>query len=151
MTDQELNGRLDQIVDLVMRLDERAEKRFEQIDKRFERVEKRLDELEKRLDELEKLSDENVELTRSVETALLKEFRKWAISFESRFKANEILIGGFNERLIALEERVGDIERRSDTAAEFSPEASIESGAGFPARFRRRRRGWTTGGRVGGS
>jgi hypothetical protein len=68
MTDQELNGRLDQIVDLVMRLDERVDKRFEQV--------------EKRLDELEKRSDENVELTRSVETALLKEFRKWAISFE---------------------------------------------------------------------
>jgi len=76
-------------------------------------VERRFQPIEVRLDQLDKRSDENVKLTRSVETALLKEFRKWAISFESRFKANEILVGGFNERLIALEERVGDIERKS--------------------------------------
>jgi len=42
---------------------------------------------------------------------LLREFRKWAVTFESRFKANEVLVGGFNERLIAMEERVGDLER----------------------------------------
>lgn len=49
-----------------------------------------------------------------VETTLLREFRKWAVSFESRFRANEVLIGGFNERLVSLEERVSDIERRED-------------------------------------
>jgi len=49
------------------------------------------------------------------ETTLLREFRKWAVSFESRFRANEVLVGGFNERLIALEERVGDIEGKSRT------------------------------------
>lgn len=127
MTDQELNNRFDQIIDLLERRFEHVDKRFEQIDRRFEQIdrrfeevyerfreiEKRLDEVEKRLDEVEKRLDDNVELARSIETSLLKEFRKWAISFESRFKANEILIGGFNERLIALEERVGDIERRS--------------------------------------
>jgi hypothetical protein len=32
-------------------------------------------------EELNKRFDETVELVRSVETALLKEFRKWAISF----------------------------------------------------------------------
>jgi len=50
-----------------------------------------------------------------METTLLQEFRKWAISFRSRFRANEILVGGFNERLIALEERVSDIEGKSRT------------------------------------
>lgn len=60
------------------------------------------------LDALETRLLERIERT---ETTLLKEFRKWAISFESRFRANEVLVNGFNERLIALEERVGDLER----------------------------------------
>ena len=47
-----------------------------------------------------------------METTLLKEFRKWGISFESRFKANEVLIAGFNERLISIEERVSDLEQK---------------------------------------
>jgi hypothetical protein len=44
------------------------------------------------------------------ETSLLKAFRSWAVRFETRFKASEILVGGFNERLSSLEERVGDLE-----------------------------------------
>jgi phage shock protein A len=113
MTDQELNKRFDQIIEIFERRFEQVDKRFEQVDRRFEQVDRRFEQVDKRFEEVEKRLDENVELARSVETSLLKEFRKWAISFESRFKANEILIGGFNERLIALEERVGDIERRS--------------------------------------
>lgn len=57
---------------------------------------------------------ELVERIERVETTLLREFRKWAVFFESRFRANEVLIGGFNERLVSLEERVSDIERRED-------------------------------------
>lgn len=57
---------------------------------------------------------ELLERIERVETTLLREFRKWAVSFESRFRANEVLIGGFNERLVSLEERVSDIERRED-------------------------------------
>ena len=49
------------------------------------------------------------------ESTMLREFRTWAITFRSRFRANEILVGGFNERLIALEERVSDIEGKSTT------------------------------------
>ncbi len=48
-----------------------------------------------------------------METKLLKEFRKWAVSFESRFKANEALVVGFSERMVSLEERVGDLERKA--------------------------------------
>jgi len=55
-----------------------------------------------------------LERIEKTETTLLREFRKWAVSFESRFRANEILVGGFNERLIALEERVSDIEGKSE-------------------------------------
>ena len=53
-----------------------------------------------------------LERVEKAETTLLREFRKWAISFESRFKANEVLTGGFNERVISLEERVSDLEQR---------------------------------------
>ena len=60
--------------------------------------------------DLEAFKETLLERIEKTETTLLREFRKWAISFESRFRANEVLIGGFNERLIALEERVGDIE-----------------------------------------
>lgn len=66
--------------------------------------------LKQGLDSLEEKLLERIEKT---ETTLLREFRKWAVSFESRFRANEILVGGFNERLIALEERVSDIEGKT--------------------------------------
>jgi len=57
---------------------------------------------------------ELLERIEKVETTLLRELRKWAVSFESCFRANEVLIGGFNQRLVSLEERVSDIERRKD-------------------------------------
>jgi chromosome segregation ATPase len=111
MTDQELSQHFQQLTIGLQQINERldhVDRRFEQIDRRFEQIDRRLDELERRL---EQRFEETIEFARGIETSLLKEFRKWAISFESRHKANEILIGGFNERLIALEERVGDIER----------------------------------------
>jgi hypothetical protein len=51
-----------------------------------------------------------LERIEKTETTLLKEFRKWGVSFESRFKANEVLVSGFSERLVSLEERVSDLE-----------------------------------------
>ncbi len=57
---------------------------------------------------------ELLERIEKVETTLLREFRKWAVSFESRFRSNEVLTGCFNERLVSLEERVSDIEGRKD-------------------------------------
>jgi len=48
------------------------------------------------------------------EARMLHEFRVWDAYFASRFRANEVLVGGFNERLVSLEERVSDIERRKD-------------------------------------
>jgi len=64
------------------------------------------------LDHTERVRIELLERTEKVETTLLKEFRKWGISFESRFKANDALVYGFNERLISVEERVTDLERK---------------------------------------
>jgi hypothetical protein len=65
--------------------------------------------------DLADLKEEVLERIEKTETTLLREFRKWAVSFESRFRANEILVGGFNERLIAVEERLSDIEGKSKT------------------------------------
>jgi hypothetical protein len=82
----------------------------EELTLRFEHIEQRFAELDKRF-------DESVELTRSIETTLLKAFRNWALRFESRFKANEVLVRGFDERLAALEERVDDIEQKGGPEA----------------------------------
>jgi hypothetical protein len=62
--------------------------------------------------DLEGLEVKLLERIEKTETTLLREFRKWAVSFESRFRANEILVGGFSERMVSLEERVGSLEQR---------------------------------------
>lgn len=62
-------------------------------------------------DDLQALEAHLLERVEKTETNLLREFRKWPISFESRFRAHEVLVGGFNERMISLEERVSDLER----------------------------------------
>lgn len=64
------------------------------------------------LEQAARLHMESLERTQKVETTLLKDFRKWAISFESRFKANDALVVGFNERLVSVEERLSDLENR---------------------------------------
>ena len=72
-----------------------------------------LQSLETRFQEhTERVRLEVLERTEKVETTLLKEFRKWGISFESRFKATDALVFGFNERLISVEERVSDLEQK---------------------------------------
>jgi hypothetical protein len=63
--------------------------------------------------DLNALETRLLERIEGTETTLLREFRKWAISFESRFRANEALVTGFSERMISLEERVTDLESRS--------------------------------------
>ncbi len=62
--------------------------------------------------DLEFLKNELLERIKRSETTLLREFRKWAISFDSRFHANQTLVEGFSERMVSLEERVSDLERR---------------------------------------
>lgn len=73
------------------------------------------DELNQRFDDLkahiDQRFDASIEFTRSIETSLLKAFRNWAVRFESRFKANDILVRTFDERLAAVEDRVSDLER----------------------------------------
>lgn len=64
------------------------------------------------LEHTDRVRMELLERTEKVETILLREFRKWAISLESRFKANDALVVGFNERLVSVEERLSDLESR---------------------------------------
>ena len=54
---------------------------------------------------------ELIERIEKSETTLLKEFRKWAVRIESPLKATQVLVGGFNERLSVLEERIEELER----------------------------------------
>jgi len=48
-----------------------------------------------------------------LETTLVKEFRKWARSFESRVRVNELTVAGLHERMALIEERVGELETPS--------------------------------------
>ena len=64
------------------------------------------------LDRIEAVKTTLLEHNEATETKLLKDFRKWAVSFESRFRANEVLVSGFSERMANLEERVSDLERK---------------------------------------
>ena len=56
-----------------------------------------------------------LERMEKVETTLLKEFRKWARSFESRVRVNELTVAGLHERMGLIEERVGELENPSST------------------------------------
>ena len=90
---------------------------MERLERRIERSEALLLE---RIEQLRAETSERIEqgVMRSyerserVKTTLLKEFRKWAISFESKHRANEALVVGFSERVTSLEERVSDLERK---------------------------------------
>jgi len=62
--------------------------------------------------DLDALENRPLERLERSETTLLREFRKWAISFESRFKANQVQVDGFSERMVSLEGCVSDLERR---------------------------------------
>lgn len=48
-----------------------------------------------------------------LERTLVKEFRKWARSFESRVRVNELTVAGLHERMALIEERVGELETPS--------------------------------------
>jgi hypothetical protein len=55
-----------------------------------------------------------LERIESVETTLLKEFRKWAIPIQADVRVNKAYKVGFDERLSVLEERVADLEKEKD-------------------------------------
>jgi len=56
---------------------------------------------------------ELLERTEKVETTLLTEFRKWARTFESRTRFNELTVAGLHERMGLIEDRVSELENPS--------------------------------------
>ena len=48
-----------------------------------------------------------------IETNLLRAFRNWATSAETKLKVNDVLVRSFDERLNAVEERMSELERRT--------------------------------------
>ena len=51
------------------------------------------------------------ERTEKIETTLLTEFRKYTIASEARLRVVEVMGFGLMERMAALEQRVGELER----------------------------------------
>jgi hypothetical protein len=69
------------------------------------------DELKQYLGAMETRINERIEKT---ETKLLTVFHRWSRSMEIRVRNNSSSVAGFDERLALAEERIGELERRSD-------------------------------------
>ncbi len=61
--------------------------------------------------DIDQLKNEMYERTEKIETNLLKEFRKYALASEARLRIAETVGAGLMERMAAIEERVGELER----------------------------------------
>jgi phage shock protein A len=61
---------------------------------------------------IERVEERVEERLERVETNLLTEFHKWAQTYEVRSRGTIQVVHNFEERLVILEERVGNLERR---------------------------------------
>jgi exonuclease VII small subunit len=61
---------------------------------------------------IQELKIELLERIEKAETNLLTAFRNWSRGAETHQKVNDLLVRSFDDRLAALEERVGELERR---------------------------------------
>jgi hypothetical protein len=52
------------------------------------------------------------EHTEAVETRLLSEFWKWARTADARYRQHQGVVGGLDQRVLAVEDRVAELERR---------------------------------------
>jgi hypothetical protein len=50
--------------------------------------------------------------TEAVETRLLSEFWKWARTADARYRQNQVVVGALDDRVLAIEDRVADLERK---------------------------------------
>ena len=50
--------------------------------------------------------------TEEVETRLLTEFWKWARTADARYRQNQAVVMGVEDRMLNIEERVAELERR---------------------------------------
>jgi hypothetical protein len=61
---------------------------------------------------IERVEERVGERIERVETNLLTEFHKWSQTYEVRSRGTMQVVHNFEERLVILEERVGNLERR---------------------------------------
>jgi hypothetical protein len=61
---------------------------------------------------IQDLRTELLERLEKVETNLLTAFRNWSRGAEAHQRVNDILVRSYDDRIAALEERVGELERR---------------------------------------
>ncbi len=54
------------------------------------------------------------EHSEAVETRLLSEFWKWARTADARYRQNQGVVNGLEERVLVVEERVSELERREE-------------------------------------
>lgn len=50
--------------------------------------------------------------TEAVETRLLGEFWKWARTADARYRQAQAVVGSLDDRVLAVEDRVADLERQ---------------------------------------
>ena len=74
-----------------------------------------LERMENRLREHSEATETRLrEHSEAVETRLLSEFWKWARTADARYRQNQGVVKGLEERVLVVEERVSDLERRGD-------------------------------------
>jgi hypothetical protein len=61
---------------------------------------------------LERMENRLREHSEAVETRLLSEFWKWARTADARYRQNQGVVKGLEERVMVVEERISDLERR---------------------------------------
>ncbi len=61
---------------------------------------------------LERMETRLREHSEAVETRLLSEFWKWARTADARYRQNQGVVKGLEERVLVVEERISDLERR---------------------------------------
>jgi len=95
-------------------IEDQVDNRFQTIEGRFQTTEARFREmLDGRLDAVEqRLKEHAVSVARDMETKILTEFHKWASVSDIRTRQTMTNIHAFDERLLAMEDRVSALERR---------------------------------------
>ena len=83
---------------------------FTEIKGEFGRLEARLE--QKLEQKLAALKAELLEHNEVVETRLLAEFWKWARTADARYRQSNAVVGALDDRVLAIEDRVSDLERR---------------------------------------
>ncbi len=117
-----MDDQLKELRDLILERDHslrvHLDERFAQIDERFNQIDERdrllRDYIDERFAQVElrftQMHDYTNERSHDIETRLLTEFHKWATRIESTLKPLPIRMGGYEERVALIEERLKDLD-----------------------------------------